>query len=64
MENVFHYEDIKKLLVMWAPCFMERDVEGQMSGCSFAVFGVLAMVVDASRYGNFRHDMLAFNGVD
>jgi hypothetical protein len=32
-----------------------------MSGYSFAVFGVLAMVVDASRYGNFRHDMLAFN---
>jgi hypothetical protein len=32
-----------------------------MLGCSFAVFGVLAMVVDASKYGNFRHDMLAFN---
>jgi hypothetical protein len=28
MENVFHYEEIKKLLVMWVPCFMERDVEG------------------------------------
>jgi hypothetical protein len=32
-----------------------------MLGCSFVVFGVLAMVVDASRYGNFRHDMPAFN---
>jgi hypothetical protein len=32
-----------------------------MLGYSFFVFGVLAMVVDVSRYGNFRHDMLAFN---
>jgi hypothetical protein len=32
-----------------------------MLGYSFVVFGVLVMVVDASRYGNFRHDMLAFS---
>ncbi len=61
MENVFHYEEIKKFLVMWAPCFIESGAEGQMLGYSFVIFGVLAMVVNASRYGNFRHDMLAFN---
>jgi hypothetical protein len=28
MENVFHYEEVKKLLVMWAPCFIERGAKG------------------------------------
>lgn len=60
-ENVFHYEKMKKLLVKWVPCLMEKDVEGWMLGYSFVIFSVLATVVNASRDENFEGNMFSFN---